>query len=170
MASKPCTSYLGNEYDSQKEMCNCYNINQSTFRLRIKSGMSEEEALTLPLQNKRSCTDHLGNIFSSTEEKCKFYGINRNTYEKRIKSGWTEEKALTTALHASLECSCTDHLGNTFSSTKEKCNFYGITRSCYDHRIKSGWSEEEALTTHADQDIYSCTDHLGNVFSSTEEK
>ena len=80
-----CTDHLGNEYPNVESKCKAYGIKRKTYLERIKSGMIEEEALTLPLQNKHDCTDHLGNTFSSTEEKCKFHNVIPTVYSDRIK-------------------------------------------------------------------------------------
>lgn len=41
------TYAFGKEYHSISEMCRCFNINQSTFRSKLKQGYSIEEAINL---------------------------------------------------------------------------------------------------------------------------
>lgn len=65
----------------------------------------------------------------------------------------------------------TDHLNNKFSTLEEMCHQYNISRSTYTMRLKSGWTQEEALVTPIST-IYNgkqSKDHLGNEFSSIEE-
>lgn len=40
-----------------------------------------------------------------------------------------------------------DHNGKQFAGITQMCEFYGVSRSAYNHRISRGWSLEEALTT-----------------------
>lgn len=42
--------HLGNKYESLKEMCDAYNINESTYWRRIKKGYSVKDALTKPIR------------------------------------------------------------------------------------------------------------------------
>lgn len=42
-----------------------------------------------------------------------------------------------------------DHLGQDFESIQAMCNHYGIHRSCYESRLRKGWSKEKALTTNS---------------------
>ncbi len=42
---------------------------------------------------------------------------------------------------------CEDHLCNKYDSIKDMCTHYGVRPDAYWHRIKLGWSKEDALTT-----------------------
>ena len=94
------TDHLGNVFNTQKEMCDAWNILINTYRSRIKKGWSIEKALTTPLnQPKKQITDHLGNEFLSISKMCEFHNININVYNARLKLGWTQKKALTTPIN-----------------------------------------------------------------------
>lgn len=58
---------------------------------------------------------------------------------------------------------CLDHLGNKFKTISDMCKHYNISRSIYDHRIRAGWSKQDALTTPPKRRIQ---DNNGNVFDS----
>ena len=44
--SKPCVDHLGNRYDSAKEMCDAWGVDQTTYSRRVKKGWTVEDALT----------------------------------------------------------------------------------------------------------------------------
>ena len=119
---------------------------------------------------RTECTDHLGNVFPSILDKCKHYGISAVGYRRRIKSGWSEEDALTIPPAEQRLQQCTDHLGNIFPSITAKCNHYKVSVSGYRRRIKSGWSEEDALTIIPTSTEQVTKDHLGNIFPSISDK
>ena len=51
-SKKGVTDHLGNQYNSNKEMCKAYNIDYNTFINRYKKGMSLKDALTKPVAPK----------------------------------------------------------------------------------------------------------------------
>ena len=69
---------------------------------------------------------------------------------------------------------CKDHLGNTFKSINDKCQFYKIDRRTYQSRKKKGWSEEDALLRSTTSSLMTSykqnSDHRGNIFSSITER
>lgn len=48
--------HLGNEFKSEKLMCDFWKINQATYKSRIQKGMSVETALTTPIVKKNPMT------------------------------------------------------------------------------------------------------------------
>ena len=135
--------YLGNKYINRKEMCKAYSIKESTYRSRIKKGMTVKEALTTPL-SQRYVYDHLGNKYINQEEMCKAYNIKESTYRSRTKRGATVEEALTTPLSQRYVY---DHLGNKYDNRKKMCEAYNISYDTYQGRRRRGWSLEKTLTT-----------------------
>ena len=93
MAKKAVTDHLGNNFVSVKEMCEYWNIERHTLRLRLNAGLSLADALTQP---KKIAIDHLGNEFNSVKGMCEYWGIPYVTFKERIKVNWSIEKALTT--------------------------------------------------------------------------
>lgn len=57
---------------------------------------------------------------------------------------------------------CADYLGNEFPSIKAMCKYWNISAETYSSRIKSGWTQKQALTTPK----MKYTDHKGNKFKS----
>ena len=168
--------HLGNEFNSIESMCSFWNIPSGTYRMRIKRGWSQEEALTGKKDkvynhlgnkfNSNKVYDHLGNEFNSIKSMCKYWNIAADsTYRTRIKRGWTIEEALTGNKERE---KVYDHLGTEFNSIESMCSFWNIADSTYRMRIKKGWSQEEALTDKkrvrlSKNKVY---DHLGNKFNS----
>lgn len=60
----------------------------------------------------------------------------------------------------------TDHLGNTFKSAKALCSYHNMPLGVFDHRMRNGWSIEQALTVKPSR---FCKDHLGNVYNTKSE-
>lgn len=64
---------------------------------------------------------------------------------------------------------CQDHLGNTFNSIIEMCNYYNISKATYKNRKRLGWSIEDILTKPVKNVKESCKDHLNNEYESIEQ-
>ena len=66
---------------------------------------------------------------------------------------------------------CRDHLGNVYSSVKDMCKFWNISKEKYKYRKRHGWSLEDILTKSITSVVVKkeCTDHLGNVYSSIKD-
>lgn len=60
----------------------------------------------------------------------------------------------------------TDHLGNTFQTVKDMCDYWKISKNTYYSRMNSHhWSLEKTLTTPVKE--RTCKDHLGQEFPNT---
>ena len=182
----PVYDHLGNEFKNTTEMCKCYNVALSAFKMRIAEGWSLEKALTNPdnaCENKKDnhrgnkgkeCTDHLGNKYKSLKDMAKAYGKTPQLIYNRLTLGWGIEKALMTPADRGITSGkgCMDHLGNKYKSLAEMAKAYGKRRDLVEHRLEDGWSVERALTT-AVTDCggagKECTDHLGNKYTSIVE-
>ena len=141
---KKITDHLGNVYDSFTEMAKVYSIHETSIRIRIKKGMSLEQALTTETTKPIKINDHFGNEFSSIEELCRFYNINSKTFTWRLKKGWPIEKALT--VKDKRPKKSVDHLGNLYISKSAMCKKYGISTAVFNYRIEKGYSLKDALT------------------------
>jgi len=85
----------GNTYNNIDEICNAYGISKSTVYLRLRKGMSLEDAIKTPVRNVVGCRDHLGNKYNNVEEMCKYYNISKSALYERINKGMSLEDALT---------------------------------------------------------------------------
>jgi hypothetical protein len=55
-----------------------------------------------------------------------------------------------------------DHLGKTYKTKKEMCEYYGIDLTVFQQRQKRGWDLQRSLSTSLKDRV--CKDHLGNKF------
>ncbi len=169
----PCVDHLGNTYQSLAEMLRKYNITDVAYHYRLNElGWSLEDALTKPKKSNKStaiaCTDHLGNTFASKCEMCDHWHIPRTIYFRRIRDGWSLEKALTTPVKTNkITTGVKDHLGNTFTTIDDMCQFWNISKKQYMINIRNNCSIEKALTTVTTWTV--CKDHLGNIYKSINE-
>lgn len=149
---KKCIDHLGNEFESQKVMCNHWGVNEATFILRMQRGCSLEQSLTgsgidSKTIKKKLSIDHLGNEFDSVEAMCSYWGINRSTFDGRLRLGYTLEQSLTgEGIDSKRDRkSCTDHTGMHFGSISEMCRYWGVSPSRYYARRKAGYTVEMSL-------------------------
>lgn len=147
--SKECKDHLGNSFKSIRDMCRFWNTTESAYHKRVSTGMSLEDALTLPLNSggrKRKemiYTDFKGNRFTTVQSMCDFHCVSMSTLQRHMKSGKTLEEALKYLVENS---KVYDHLGNSFPSYTSMAKYYGLKAITLSHRLKRGWSLEEALT------------------------
>lgn len=138
-------------FDNQKEMCEHYGVNYSTFLNRFKNKhMTVAEALAKKSNSIEDRTDHLGNVYESISSMCNHYGVSIDTYSFRLKTGMDKESALTTSVgdlgHAIVpEEERTDPFGNVYRSRKEMCEKYDIPVNTYCLRLKRGCTQRQAL-------------------------
>lgn len=108
------------------------------------------------ISRRRVFHDHNGNAYSSLKEMCKHYGISVALYFKRTAMGYSLMRVLTTDVKLGAfshliagrnAVQVSDHTGRVFKSKKEMCDYWGVSTSTYNTRIKKGKSVFEALTT-----------------------
>lgn len=116
----------------------------------------------------REITDHQGRKFKSCEEMCDFWDVDLDVYRCRVHSlKWTKERALTTPVktRSRLTLPTVDHQGRAFESFEQLARNYAMCPDTLKHRLKSGLSLEQALTTPARRGQHvACKDHQGNVY------
>ena len=116
----------------------------------------------------REITDHQGRKFKTCDEMCEFWGVDLDVYRCRVHSlKWSKERALTTPVKTRVRRTLptVDHKGRTFESFEELARCYAMCPDTLKHRLKSGMSLEQALTTPARRGQHvQCKDHLGNVY------
>ena len=84
MNTKPIYDHLGNKFDSEKEMCKCWNINYNTYANRKSRGYTIEECLFGKIDK---VYDHEGNKFKTEKEMYEHRNVNDNTYKNRKSKG-----------------------------------------------------------------------------------
>lgn len=153
----------GREFMNLDTMCAHWGISKSQYILNIRNGLDLHRALTEATKRPRHPKDHLGNEYTSINAMCRAYGITKTTLRARLELGWTLEKILTHPENNSHLIRCTDHLGNMFESQKAMLEAHGVSHATYKHRLRVGFSLEQALSGDSLHAI-SCRDHKGHVF------
>ena len=86
---------------SMQEWLTIYGIKELTFLKRLRDGMTEEEALRIPVKtpSESASVKHrfytINGVTKSQAEWLEHFGICYWTFYRRIKNGWSVEKALT---------------------------------------------------------------------------
>lgn len=125
------------------EWCRILGISKSVLLGRLRSGWSEERALTQPVKKYVKRVE--GEVTFTYKGKTKTVlqwseelNINPNTLYKRKEAGWTDEEIITIPKGKGRKDINISHLAKAA----------GINASTLYYRIvKFGWSEEKALTT-----------------------
>lgn len=148
--------HLGNKFSSVSSMVKHYGISYQAFLSRKAKGMSLEKALTTPLSKytkSQNIKDHLGNHYNSYKELAEAYDLDEKTLKVRLYRGWSLKDSLLCSTHKHSEyskevsVSIEDHLGNTYPSYSSMARAYGLSFNALYHRLNSGWSVRDALTT-----------------------
>ena len=124
-----------------------------------------------------SYKDHTGKEFETEEDMCKHWGVTLYDYTENRRRGYNKESCLTGKGLPNKgyykRKKCKDYLGREYNSVKEMCDTYGITSSCFNQRLRLGYTLEQSLTGNGVKSIYcqskSCRDHLGKEYSSIKE-
>ena len=138
--------HLGNTYDSQKEMCEHYDVLESVFQGRKKIGWSLEKALTTPTRSNRTKVrininpkiDHKGRKYESFTQMCHNYNLSYYTVRSRLKQGYTLKDALSKPIKKTTASQNTlKYRNKSYKSITEILLDYSISQSSYDRRKRS---------------------------------
>ena len=91
--------HKGNEFPTRKAMCDFWNVNEATYRARIRKGFSIEEALTSKPKIRHEVdqadkTDHHGICYNTAKEMCRKYNIHPSTFRKLRAQGYSKDQIL----------------------------------------------------------------------------
>ena len=145
----------GGRYSSVKAMCDAYKINIKSYRSRLNLGWTQRQALgvdeppngVMKAMGKPSVCPN-GEEFPTIKAMCDAYGVTFWTYKNRLKSGLTQRQALnldTLPDKGRVRIPCCCPKGKEFSSIRAMCKTYGISRSSYRYRLRTGWTQRQAL-------------------------
>lgn len=150
------TDHKGIVYDSVGDMLKAYHVPANQYWVRLASGWSLKDMLEPPhnMSKRPKCIDHCGNVFDSVSEMARYWGKD-GILHKRLEAEWSMQEALETPLHERRvkRKDVADHKGNVFDSVYALVEYYKIPMSVLKHRIKTGWSVENALETSVDSDV-----------------
>ena len=92
----PTTDHQGRTFESFEQLAKHYAMCSKTLKNRLKSGLSLEQALTMPVRSGQPvvCKDHLGTVYWAFTDMCKFWGVKYTTFIYRLNSGMSIEECL----------------------------------------------------------------------------
>lgn len=137
----------GLKFKTIKDAAKYFHINAGTFRSRIRSGWTLEQAAGLkkydkiPINNIQVKID--GKKFNSLGDAAKFYGIHEHTARTRVWKGWSIKDALKTKIiDRSIKIKFN---GKTFKSIRNLAKVYKVSAGTLSGKIKRGIPIKEAL-------------------------
>lgn len=146
--------YMGNKFNSYKDLCEYHNVKLSAFMYRLNKNWSMYDCIH---GRKQPVYDHNNNKFDSIAQMCQHWGVYMTTYLNRINTGMSIEEALTYNRRRKY----TDHLGNEFNTISDMCKYWNVNPITYQERLKrQNYTLEEALCGKTEKHH----DHLGNSF------
>ena len=92
----PTTDHQGRAFESFEQLAKNYTMCPKTLKNRLKSGMSLEQALTMPVRRGQHvvCKDHLGTIYWTFKDMCTHWGAKYSTFIERFNRGLSIEECL----------------------------------------------------------------------------
>jgi len=154
--AKPCMDHLGNNYTSKSEMASAYNLTLGVYNSRIRNGWTQEKALTIPIgQGYKSrlgvkvVVD--GIEYNNRREYARASGLNFSAVASRaFRTG--------SVVLRKVDRVC-DHLGNSFDTVQEMCDYHKQSYRLYHSRLHQGKSLECCLNPLP---LKGYVDYLGN--------
>lgn len=140
--------YNGVEYSSIKSLCESCNVSYAMVTQRLKTGMSIEEAINIPLKTHRNGIKIVydGIEYPSIRSLAKAKNIPYHVIQMRLKKGMSIKKAIETPVG--------ELMGNEivfknkkYSSFSKLCKAFNIPPSIALSRLNMNWSLEKTLTT-----------------------
>lgn len=156
---------------SLSEICKIFNVKYPTVYMRVRNGMSLEEAMNPEelLSKHKDVKIYTCQGFSgSRPEICKHFGINYQTICKRIeRTGKSFEEVIATPVRKrSLDIEKKIYTHQDFSGTlPEVCKHFNVSYRAILNRLQVGISLEKAIETpiKARNKIYTYKEFSGNL-------
>ena len=92
----PTVDHQGRAFENFEQLAKHYAMCPDTLKHRLKSGMSLEEALTMPVRRGQhvACKDHQGNVYYTFTDMCKVWGVKYYTFIARLNKGLSMKECL----------------------------------------------------------------------------
>ena len=142
--------YKGKEYQSIRSLANKKNIPYHVVQMRVKKGMSIEDAIDTPVgELMGNKVEFKGKVYSSFSKLCKAYNISSSIAISRINMGWSLEKTLTTPIRKTKNKFIPelDYNGIHYNSLKELCDNIGADYQNTLNRLHRGKDLKTAIET-----------------------
>lgn len=92
----PSTDHRGRTFESFEQLARFYAMCPDTLKHRLKSGLSLEQALMMPVRRGQhvACKDHVGDVFYTFTDMCEVWGAKYTTFISRLNRGLSIEECL----------------------------------------------------------------------------
>ena len=142
--STAVVDHLGHRFAQKKDMARYWGHAWNTVDARLKSGKSLKEALETPTKaTMNPVYDQSGTMIGyGTQQQARKAGICPQQLNSKLQAG---VPAIDLHKNRTMTESIV-HLGHVFEQRRSMCDYYDITVSAFNGRIKKHWSLEEALT------------------------
>ena len=92
----PTTDHQGRTFENFEQLARNYKMCSDTLKHRLRSGMSLEEALTMPVRRGQhvACKDHLGTVYCTFTDMCTHWRVKYTTFISRLNRGLSIEECL----------------------------------------------------------------------------
>lgn len=142
--SQPVEDHLGHKFPQKKARAQYWGHSARVVDMRLRSGKSIQEALVTPSNTRMNPVhDQNGTMIGyGTQQQARNAGICPQQLNSKLQAGVPaidlhKNRAMT---------QCMDHLGHVFEQKKSMCDYWDMTVSAFNSRIKRGYSIERALT------------------------
>lgn len=96
------------------------------------------------MSNRKQITVE-GKVFKSINEASKYYNVASSSVNRRLNNGWSIEEAFELVERKNARSKEVTLEGITYRSIKEACMYYCKDYDKIKHRLRTGWSVEEAF-------------------------
>jgi len=148
-------TYKDIEYSSLKacvEANSIAGISYANVQARLKIGWTLEKSLTEPVPEKYKKTYTVDGVtYNTLKEIGDKFGLKHDQLYARARRGWTDQEIAYGKVKKPRKKEAKKNLreitvnGITYPSIAEMCRQHKVKIVTYRHRIKSGWSIEEAI-------------------------
>ncbi len=115
---------------------------QSEKENRLNKSYTLPSGITATCSEYRSANSVTVTYSNGETRRTNWFAFKNGIEPPSVTQGERSKKA-----SMSLKRPATDHKGNTYPCVEDMCKAYGIRRQTYQHRLRCGMSQEEALTT-----------------------
>ena len=153
---------------SIKQIAEHFNIKYTTLKNRLYKGMSIEEAINTPIEERKEIKTYIVNSFTGNlRQIAKHFNVNYGTLCGRIYRGWSIERAVNTPVNEQKERKIEIYTVNGFTgSSTQIAKHFNIKNGTLRDRInKQGMSMEDAVNTtvRENEKIYTVNGFTGNL-------
>jgi hypothetical protein len=143
----------GKVFESFREACKYYKLNEDKVRSRLDSGLNKNQAFDFEELPKRKAHNRKkiivdGEVFNSIGEACNFFDVSKDRYYRYInRKDWSLEqifKVQPSPRRTSYNSKSFSVYNLSFSSYKSADKYFNLYQGAFSKRIRLGWSITQA--------------------------